>query len=189
MAQIYVNSGMVKPKSINIYNSSTQFWEKQKVGFVRVNGSWIPFIQYIKMVYDNGKMSIPLSQGYVLRRGTLGFNNNHIAMAASSTSDDDGRIVMKSNNRVNVTDFNILNIELEVSSGGTNGRIYYGLSKDEPIVRDFTKNAISQLPSASIRAVFPLNISRLIGDYYLFVDTSSSIGQYASTKIYKIWFE
>lgn len=54
MAQIYVDSGLDKPKSIHIFNSSAQIWEGERIGYVRVSGVWVPFIEYSRVLYDNG---------------------------------------------------------------------------------------------------------------------------------------
>lgn len=54
MAQLYVNSDLVKPKAINVYDGVNQQWMSEKIGYVRANGEWIPFIKYKTYLYERG---------------------------------------------------------------------------------------------------------------------------------------
>lgn len=176
---------MVKPKSIHIYNSSAQIWEENKVGYVRVNGEWVPFIQYDLTIYDNGLMEVPISNAG--GQGAIEFNSDHIYLS-NYGSTGSGRSVA-TDNPLDITDYHKLKVLWSTqgsSPGATLGiqevRIY-----PTSLTRDLTAYTRDNTSSSVVREA-ELDISGFRGDFYINVTSWSGSG-IGNMKIYKIWLE
>lgn len=193
MAQIYVNSGLVKPKSIHIYNSSAQLWEEDKTGYVRVNGEWVPFINYINYIYHDGQEFIPLVQGYKYSSGTIYRNSDHIRInGTAGSSNTSSKNTLVTDDMVDLTEYQSLVIEWS-GNGGTAGYAYHHTMVSTQKNISNTKQAIalkSILSSNFEKRTDVIDISTLVGEYFIAIQVDvKEVRMGANTSIYALYLE
>lgn len=193
MAQIYVNSVLVQPKAIHIYNSSAQLWEEDKIGYVRVSGSWIPFIEYNKTIYDYGQIKVPLT-GLTVGNvdNTITYNADHIQLYAYKTGTTSSASYIHTTEKLDLTEYSTLKVELSTS----NMDGIYRIGATATIQTPSNNNgwaAFLQMSGALVsKSVQTVDISALSGAYHIEATayaTSAQAGGARTMKIYKIWLE
>ena len=180
MAQIYVTNGLVKPKSIHIYNSSAQLWESDRVGYVRVNGEWIPFIEYALWIYKKGTENIELiSYG---GGGSISRQDERIKLSRQSSSGETG---MGTNGRIDVTKYSNVCVEWERLLQG-DGDSHLSVLSDK---RFPTYDARLVKKGNFDKQISKLDISSLNGEYYIGISQYRSFSGATDIFIYNIWME
>lgn len=112
-AQIKVGRNLVKPKAIKVFRDGK--WQ-QSVGYIFKNEKWIPFIQYRKVLYENGVEHVPFD--YYLSPGDRGgFERrpHSLYMHIQGESYAQRSIYTHTSEKVDITNFSKLIIEVEAS--------------------------------------------------------------------------
>lgn len=175
MAQIYVNSGLVKPKSIHIWNSSAQLWEEEKIGYVRVNGEWVPFIEYTLYIYNKGIENISLVDGYTTTRANrkITMNSAHITFdLKSSQGGSTAHHTIVTDSSLNLTNYKTLKLSLLDISIFTSQSLrdaYLFISPDK--TANYFGNYVARYKIARFQSntVVEIDVTSLIGDFYVLI--------------------
>lgn len=186
VAQIYLNSDLVTPKTIHVYNSSAQLWESEKVGYVRVNGEWIPFIEYVKYIIRNGSpnnLTVPskIAPYYNIIEQLDGY----IKLEGTNRGEGTGSRTYI-NEYVDFTDYNTLTITYSYTVGTSQNRLLVSPTME----RNSTTLGIITMPNSRDVTSISLNVSDIVGHNYIgiFTTPGGSFGL-GTLNIYDIYLE
>lgn len=203
MAQIRVNNGLTKPKGIHVYNSTAKLWENNKIGYVRVNGEWIPFIQYQKWIYKDGITDYVFNEVKTSGdgRGDINYLTTEINLRGQAQWVNSqvphwgsGLARITTPVPINVTDFSKLNVQFSIpiafTSGRGSGRLIFGLSTKSN-GNPYSVHKSFSIPYGSTDALNEeLDISGTQGSLYVFVAFENlNETSWREARIKKIWLE
>lgn len=193
MAQIYVNSGLVKPKSIHIYNSSAQLWEEDKVGYVRISGEWVPFISYRNDIYVEGQEFVPFVQGYIYSAGTIYREDDHILINGTvRDGHSSSKNTIVTDVMVDLTGYHTLVVDWSGYGGGA-GYAYHHtmITRQKNISNSAEAIALKTISSTTFnRRIDKIDVSSLSGVYYIAIQVDvrgESMG--ANTLLHEMYLE
>lgn len=198
MAQIYVDSKLVKPKSIHIWNSSAQLWEEDRVGYVRVNGEWVPFIEYIKWIFKSNGME---NYRFLRERGVVNVSRADYMSINSTASNDHSSSVggIVSGDNVDLTNYSKLVVDWEHTKNGNatdapRSAFFVRVPGYDPGTESNpSKNAAASfLIQQEGRYLSELDVTSLSGDFSIHI--SNSPGSFFGNAgwivyVYNIWIE
>lgn len=187
MAQIYVNNVLAKPKSIHVYDELTKQWKTNRIGYVYYNGGWLPFIQYILVLYKNGVENIPFFQGYSTS-GSFTKNESEFEIYIYGANKE---LNIDSDIRIDVSNFSFLKMKWYAPD---NSSLYHyvklGLATDKGL-NTFVAEEVLSISSGNNGKELSVDISSLSGNFYVVVgmkSSTNSTGRYY-LRITDIWME
>lgn len=189
MAQIYVNSDLVKPKAIHVYNDSAQMWLENKIGYVRVGGEWIPFIQYIKNLYDYGLEGTTWTPYFrQIEPNLISKNTNHlhIETGALSFGQSEGGFISE---WIDLSGYSKIFVEWENKGANNSNNVSW-----VRVIEDRVESYVATLSKSSnfTKIIDILDIDTITGYYRISVaarkHSTDGTGR-SSLNVYKIWLE
>lgn len=186
------NRQRIGPAEVNShYNASARLWEKDKIGYVRINEQWLPFIEYLKTLYDNGKALETFITYINAGNGNyVNFNSDHIELYARASGSQNQGSFLLTTNKVDVTEYKTLFVDL---SFHTTNNIYRIGFVPVRTTGGTGWTAFKQLSGAlDERAIHSVDVSSLTGEYFFEAgaySTTAQSGGIRILRIYKIWLE
>jgi len=183
-ALLKTGSGLEQAKSINIYRDGA--WQNQKMGYVYVNGVWVPLMEYKKWIYEAGTEHMPLIVGFTSYQSIDFIKEDSYLNIYHFRSP--GTAYFSVENKVDVTDYSKAFIEWSSELEGDSFLIF---SNDIGIAPN-RLDAVARLDmyEGFGKTISSLDISDLKGEFYI----SAGIRISATLKglslyIYNIWLE
>lgn len=186
MAQIKVGSGLVKPKSINVYDGAQ--WFLKKVGYVFNNGVWEQFIHYHKWFVENGIIVYqPVTNNARYPDSTVTTMNGYLRLLATPINTGSGYVpnnLRVDFQQVNLTDYNKLTLLFAASAPGDSIcdlRIF----KPSP---DYNLFLVRSLKGTGTRQI-EIDVSSISGEVTIRFDINTALQNGVWLYIYQMWME
>lgn len=191
MAQIKVNVALSNPKAIHAYRNG--LWDKKKVGFIRHQGIWQPFIKYEQWLYDAGFQVVSF-KGFPTSGGRVSFNADNITMTAQNEDQNwGGQSQLQTVSPVNISEYTSLCFELTYTES-------FGYNPNNPVLKlGITKidgntgyESFHETRVFDGMRVIKVDITNASGDYYVAAYNLARGNReqtQGNARIFKIWLE
>lgn len=183
MAQIKVNSGLVRPKAINVFMNGS--WATRKIGKIFNAGTWKNFIQYLLEVYTLGVEHIPIVQGYRYNTNDMFKRENYLELVSDTANGNE--LACVTDTMIDLTNYSTVFVQWSGYSGYIDGRCILIASTTKNNNRTVYDAITAYDPPGTTertQITSALNVSSLSGQYYIRVHS-----YIAETRVYKIWME
>ncbi|PAE20489.1 hypothetical protein CHH80_10780 [Bacillus sp. 7504-2] len=194
MAQIKVGTGLINPKSINVFRNGA--WEMKRMGRVFHLGLWKDFIQYGIYLYNEGvdlvSFAIEQPDRDYWNFSVQNFPTHKLLTASSWAFNVSGEGSIRTAQTVDITTYKKMKVQIGVMSGAdTNqpsGFISISRNPNDRYTGTGTV-AINRFKATASGSVVELDISSLTGVYYVRVGLTSSVNSPFSMEVKSIWLE
>ena len=198
MAQIYVNSGLTKPKAIHVYDELTTQWKSNLAGYVYYNGEWLPFIEYQIILYNEGLSNV--AWGLYAQTPTqtiykLTYNESTMTFSYYCRSTGAGRdqvFAMYTPDMYDLTYKTKIIVEfteIRVGTSRQNNPIYLIASTVQKASHNTYDAMNNYFPGSTTNVTLELDVSSLSGEFYIRINGFNQDMSENYVEIKKMWIE
>lgn len=183
MKSPWVNVGGTWRKVTNVWLNVGGAWKQKTVPKVNVGGNWKEIIQYLKILYENGKFYAVFTKHL---GGSVEYNSNNFVLRTGTSSL--GNVALVTREPVDISNFNVLKATI-TRNGGNTSTTRLGVQLSEEYTTPQILASVSNNELLSTPTTIGIDISQITGECFVSVANLYNHSASGSCTVYKIWLE